>query len=168
MNITLRNERTGDESAIFELTRQAFLNAAHTCHTEQFIAGALRRHGHLALSMVALDGETAVGHIAFSPLNVATGEAGWYGVGPLAVLPAYQRQGIGSRLMQNGMSALRTAGARGCVLVGDPDFYSRLGFRCCPGLTLSGVPPQYLLGIAFVGALPSGEVVFSPAFGATA
>lgn len=167
MSIILRNERAGDESAIFELTRQAFLTAEHTCHSEQFIVGALRRYGHLALSRLAVDNETAVGHVAFSPLQLPNGEAGWYGVGPLSVLPGYQRRGIGTRLMQSGMASIGAAGARGCVLVGDPDFYSRLGFTSSPDLTLSGVPPQYLLAYAFDGVLPTGEIAFSPAFGAT-
>ena len=167
MSILIRSEQAADREAISELTRIAFLTAKHTCHTEQFIADALRRLGHLALSLVAEQQTRLLGHVAFSPLRVASGDTGWYGVGPLAVLPESQQQGIGSRLMERGMATLARNGARGCVLVGDPAFYARLGFARCIGLTQAGVPPEYLLGKSFGGAMPRGEVGFSPAFAAT-
>jgi putative acetyltransferase len=163
----IRIEQPADSKAIAELTRRAFLTAEHTCHTEQFIAAALRRCGQLTLSLVAERQAQLVGHVACSPLTVANGDAGWYGVGPLAVLPEYQRQGIGTLLMQQGMATLAKMGARGCVLVGDPAFYARLGFSRCADLSLAGVPPEYLLGKAFGHAMPRGEVGFSPAFAAT-
>ena len=167
MTIVVRNEEPADSEAIFELTRLAFLTAAHTCHTEQFIVNALRRSGDLALSLVAEQQARRVGHVAFSPLAVASGDTDWYGVGPLSVLPEYQRKGIGTLLMQQGMAALAKMGARGYVLVGDPAFYTRLGFSRCTHLTLTGVPPEYLLGKAFGHTMPRGEVSFSPAFAAT-
>ena len=167
MTIVVRNEEPADSEAIFELTRLAFQNAAHTCHTEQFIVNALRRSGDLALSLVAEQQARPVGHVAFSPLAVASGDADWYGVGPLSVLPEYQRKGIGTLLMQQGMATLVKMGARGCVLVGDPAFYARLGFSRCTHLTLPEVPPEYLLGKAFGHTMPRGEVSFSPAFAAT-
>jgi len=167
MTITIRTEQPADIDAIFELNRLAFLSAAHTSHTEQFIVNALRRSGHLALSLVAVEEQRLVGHVAFSPVKVSSGDTGWYGVGPLSVLPERQRQGIGSRLMQEGMAMLITGGARGCVLLGDPAFYSRLGFSPCKDLVLPGVPPEYFLCKSFGGAVPKGEVAYSPAFGAT-
>lgn len=168
ISIKIRHEQPADGGAISEVTRLAFLTAAHTSHTEQYIVDALRRSGELALSLVATKDERLVGHVAFSPVTISTGESDWYGVGPVSVLPQFQRQGVGSRLMQQGMAELSTMGARGCVLVGDPAYYSRFGFSRCPELLLPGVPPEYLLGKSFHGALPVGEVAFSPAFAATA
>lgn len=168
MSIKIREEQPADHAAIFDLTKRAFSTAAHTSHTEQFIVDALRRSGHLALSLVAAEEERLVGHVAFSPVTVSNGEPGWYGVGPLSVAPEFQRQGIGSLLMQQGMTTLRSRGARGCVLVGDPAYYSRFGFSSCAELSLRGVPPEYLLANSFCGAMPMGEVTFSPAFAATA
>lgn len=168
MTITIRNEQPSDVEAIFEVTRLAFLNAEHTSHREQYIVNALRRAGHLALSLVAVEGQKLVGHVAFSPVTISGNESGWYGVGPLSVLPACQRQGIGSRLMEQGMAVLKNRNAHGCVLVGDPAFYSRLGFIRCEELILPGVPPEYFLCRSFGASPPKGEVAFSPAFEAAA
>lgn len=167
MTIIIRDEQPADIEAIFELTRLAFLNAAHTSHTEQFIIGALRRSGHLTLSLVAEEEERPIGHVAFSPVSISSGETGRFGVGPLSVLPECQRKGIGTLLMQQAIAKLRNMNAKGCVLVGDPDYYSRFGFSRCADLTLPGVPPEYFLGMTFCNAKPKGEVTFSPAFGAT-
>jgi putative acetyltransferase len=167
MTIVIRNEQPADREAIFELTRLAFLTAAHTCHAEHFIVDALRRSGDLALSLVAVEEARLLGHVAFSPVSITSGDANWYGVGPLSVRPECQRQGIGTLLMQRGLATLMTMRARGCVLAGEPAFYSRLGFYPCADLTLPGVPPEYFLGKGFGNAMPKGEVRFSPAFGAT-
>jgi len=167
MTITIRTEQPADIGAIFELTRLAFLSAAHTSHTEQFIVNALRSSGQLALSLVAVEEQRLVGHVAFSPVTVSSGDTGWYGAGPLSVLPERQRQGIGSRLMQEGIAMLMGRDARGCVLLGDPAFYSRLGFSPCKDLVLPGVPPEYFLCRSFGGAVPKGEVRYASAFEAT-
>lgn len=167
MSITVRHEHPADIGAIFELTRRAFLTAPHTSGTEQFIVNALRNSGQLALSLVATDGDTLVGHVAFSPVTLSSGESGWYGVGPISVLPDRQRQGIGSRLMRRGMAALQALGASGCVLVGDPAYYARFGFSPCPVLTLPNVPAAYFLVHSFSPSMPAGTVTFSAAFEAT-
>jgi putative acetyltransferase len=168
MTITIRSEYLADADAIFEVTRLAFLAAPHTNHKEQFIVNALRRTGHLALSLVAVEEHRLVGHVAFSPVAVSTGDTGWYGLGPLSVLPERQRKGIGSLLVQQGMEMLRGRNAQGCVLLGDPAYYSRLGFTPCKDLILPNVPPKYFLCRSFGAFTPKGEVTFSPAFEATA
>lgn len=168
MTLAIRPEQPADCPAIFDLTRRAFATAPHTCHREHFIVNALRESGHLSLSLVAEEGGQLLGHVAFSPLAFSPAAAGWFGVGPLSVLPERQGRGIGSRLMQEGLALLRGQGAQGCVLVGEPAFYRRFGFAAAPGLVLAGIPPQYLLALAFAGTPPLGEVHFSPAFAATA
>ena len=93
--IVIRNETNADVSAISEVTVAAFKTLEISNHTEQFIIDALRAAKALAVSLVAeMDGRV-IGHIAFSPVNISDGTQNWYGLGPVSVLPEYQRQGIG-------------------------------------------------------------------------
>ncbi|WP_243729398.1 GNAT family N-acetyltransferase [Paludibacterium purpuratum] len=168
MTITLRQEQSADCQAIFELTRTAFLTAPHTSHTEQFIVDALRHSGQLALSLVAVDGDHLVGHVALSPVELSTGASGWYGVGPISVDPGRQRQGIGSLLMRQALNWLQAQHAAGCVLVGDPGYYARFDFFAHPDLIFPGIPAEYFLIQAFGGSIPKATVAFHPAFSAIA
>ena len=120
MKLMLRNEQSRDIDAIFELTRAAFLAEEHSSHTEQFIVNALRRSGQLTLSIVALEGERLLGHIAASPVLISSGAAGWHGIGPVSVHPQRQGQGIGDLLMKQALTALRELGSQGCVVLGAP------------------------------------------------
>ena len=91
--ITLRDETESDFAAIRDVTEAAFRTLAISGHTEQFIIEALRTAGALTISLVATLNGTVVGHLAFSPVTMSDGTPGWYGLGPVSVLPAYQRQG---------------------------------------------------------------------------
>jgi predicted N-acetyltransferase YhbS len=164
----VRDELPADAAAIAQLTAAAFANAPHTSHAEQFIVDALRRAGQLTLSLVALEGEDIVGHVAVSPVSVSSGARGWYGLGPISVAPDRQGQGIGATLMRRALQRLREAGAAGCVLLGDPAYYGRFGFVVRPGLTLPGVPAEYFQAICFSGEWATGDVKYHEAFDATA
>jgi putative acetyltransferase len=135
-------------------------------HTEQFVIAALRAAEALAVSLVAeVDGQI-VGHIAFSPVTVSDGTANWYGLGPLSVLPEYQRQGIGNALIEDGLSRLTRLNARGVCLVGHPDYYRKFGFRNVHGLVYEGVPHEFFFALSFDGCIPQGTVTFHEAFNA--
>lgn len=163
----IRNEMESDVEAICDVTKAAFANCRYSRHTEQFIVGALRSADALTISLVAeVDGKV-VGHIAFSPVTISDGSQNWYGIGPLSVSPEYQRQGIGQSLMHEGLSRLKALGAKGCVLVGDPDYYERFGFRSWPELTHEGVPQENCLALAFGEKKAQGVVKFHPGFSAT-
>jgi putative acetyltransferase len=166
MSITLRRETPADAGAIDRITRQAFLGHPFSRQTEQFIILALRAAGALSLSLVAADAGTVVGHIAFSPVDIDDGSPGWYGVGPVSVVPERQRQGIGSALVEEGLRQLCAQGAQGCVLVGDPAFYGRFGFAHDPALVLDGVPQEVFLALPFGPSAARGKVVFHAAFAA--
>lgn len=141
----IRKETESDIEAISEVTKAAFENCPYSEQTEQFIISALRAADALTISLVAeMDGRV-VGHIAFSPVAISDGSRNWYGLGPLSVSPDFQKQGIGKSLVQEGLSMLKASGAKGCVLVGDPDYYKRFGFKNCPELTLEGVPQRNFL-----------------------
>lgn len=164
--LTIRQETAADIGAIDEVTRQAFLQAEHTDHTEQFIVRSLRAAGALSVSLVAeLDGEL-IGHAAASPVRISDGTPRWYGLGPVSVAPGHQRQGVGSRLITELLAALRQLSAAGCVVLGEPAYYSRFGFRAESTLILPGVPPAYFQALVLEGALPSGSVSYHPAFDA--
>ena len=166
-HIAIRHETSSDVADIESLIELAFREAPHRDGTEQFIVGELRRARALTVSLVAVLGDAICGHVAISPIAVSDGSQGWYGLGPLSVSPAHHRQGIGSRLMQQALSELRAAGAAGCVVLGDPAYYGRFGFRREPALVLPGVPQEYFRAAVFRGAAPSGTVSYHPAFGST-
>ena len=77
----IRKERVGDVPRIHQLTRDAFLNAPHTDHTEQFIVDALRSAGALSISLVAERAGEVLGHVAVSPVTISDGTTGWFGLG---------------------------------------------------------------------------------------
>ena len=166
MKIEIRIETAADVAAIETVTTAAFLHAPHTSHTEQFIVEALRKAGQLTVSLVANAEGAVVGHVAISPVSISDGASGWYGLGPISVAPEYQRRGIGSRLMREGLRVLREQGAHGCVVLGEPGYYGRFGFRVDPNLSLPGVPPEYFQAIAFGTSRPKGIVSYHSAFDA--
>ena len=166
MNITIRSELPGDESAIAEVTRQAFESHPYSHQTEHFIIDALRKASALSVSLVAEQAGHIVGHIAFSPVLIDDGSSDWYGLGPVSVLPAHQHKGIGRALMEHGIAKLRGLGAKGCVLVGDPAFYTRFGFANAPELVLDGVPQEFFLSLSLGIPSARGKVKFHAAFDA--
>ena len=105
-----------------------------------------------------------VGHVGFSPVDVA-GAQGWFGLGPVAVEPARQGQGIGAALIEKGLARMRAQGAAGCVVLGDPSYYSRFGFRAQAGLNYAAAPAPYFQALAFAGEPAQGEVRYHRAFG---
>ena len=172
MTLQLRHETPDDIAAIEAVTVAAFADAPHTSHTEQFIVYALRAANELTLSIVAEEQGQVVGHVALSPVTITDGHhqqvEGWYGLGPISVLPQRQGQGIGSRLMEQALSELWAMRAAGCVLLGDPAYYGRFGFQAHAGLQLLGVPPDYFMALALHGPVPEGIAQYSNAFNAAA
>ncbi|WP_448141670.1 GNAT family N-acetyltransferase [Stenotrophomonas bentonitica] len=162
----IRSERPADADAIHALTRAAFAEAPHSSHTEQYIVDALRAAGALAVSLVAEDADGIVGHVAVSPVQLSDGSPGWYGLGPISVAPGRQGQGIGGALMRAAVEALRARGANGCVLLGDPGYYGRFGFRAEPRLRLVGVPAEYFQALLLQGGWPDAEVEYHAGFAA--
>ncbi|HVL77055.1 MAG TPA: N-acetyltransferase [Noviherbaspirillum sp.] len=167
-DLWIRPEQPADAADIEAVIAAAFQNAPHTSRTEQFIVNALRKAGQLTVSLVAEDDSGIVGHVAVSPVTISDGSTGWYGLGPVAVLPERQDQGIGKQLMDAALGALRTAGAHGCVVLGDPAYYRRFGFKAEPNLVLPDVPVEYFQAIAFGNAVPRGTVTYDQAFSALA
>ena len=167
LEVFIRKETDADVSAITEVTVAAFKTFDISNHTEQFIIEALRVAGALTISLVAEIGGRVVGHIAFSPLNISDGTQNWYGLGPVSVLPEYQRQGIGKALIEEGLKKLKDMGAQGCCLVGHPEYYKKFGFKNVSGLVCEGVPQEVFFALSFDGHIPQGIATFHEGFKAT-
>lgn len=163
----IREETEADIGPITTITEAAFAGHPHSHNTEARIIAALRQAGALSMSLVAEEADAVVGHIAFSPVTIESVTDGWFALGPVSVAPALQRMGIGGALIRKGLSLIEKQGAFGCVLIGDPAYYRRLGFKTNSALTYRDLPEGYLQYITFSGAQPHGEVQFHPAFGVT-
>lgn len=162
--ILIRDETTADIAAIDEVTVAAFATLEISGHTEQFIIRALRAAGALTLSLVTETDGRVVGHMAASPVVISDGIRDWYGLGPLSVLPECQRRGIGRALMQEALARLKKLGARGCCLVGHPEYYAKFGFASVAGFVFEGVPPEVFVAQSFDGRFPQGNVLFHEGF----
>ncbi|HEY0335180.1 MAG TPA: N-acetyltransferase [Stenotrophomonas sp.] len=161
----IRDETPADHEAIAEVIQAAFALAPHASGREPQIVEALRQQGALALSWVAdIDGRI-VGHVALSPVTLDDGSEGWFGLAPVAVAPAHQRNGVGSALVRAALAELPALGAQGCVVLGDPAYYRRFGFDAVPSLRYEGAPAQYFLALAVGDAdVPQANVTYHPAF----
>ena len=163
----IRPERPDDAGIIAGITREAFRTDPRSSHTEEFIIAGLRASGALTVSLVAEVNGQVIGHIALSPVRVSDGSSGWYALGPVAVAPPHQQSGTGTALVTEGLAALGRLGAGGCVVLGEPAFYGRFGFKKRRTLRFPGVPPEYFLARSFSNEFPVGTISYHPAFDAT-
>lgn len=160
----IRDETSADIESIRTLTSVAFADLPYSDGSEPAIIDRLRAAEALTLSLVAEDEGQVVGHVAFSAVTISGEEAGWFGLGPISVLPARQGQGIGSALVNEGLVRLRKLDAKGCVLAGNPAYYTRFGFSVDPDFVYPGIPPEYFMRLAFSPVYAGGTVAYHPAF----
>jgi predicted N-acetyltransferase YhbS len=160
----IRSETPADTGPISVLIESAFAVARFSSHTEQFIVEALRKNGALSVSMVAEREQRIVGHVAFSRVAISDGSENWYGLGPIAVEPSFQGQGIGSALIEAGLAQLQSIGAVGCVVLGNPAYYRRFGFEAVSGLRYPGPSAEYFMARCFASDIPTGVVTYHAAF----
>jgi putative acetyltransferase len=162
--IVARAERADDVGAVRAVECASFPTSA-----EADLVDLLRDAGHLTVSLVAeLDGDI-VGHVAFSPVSVGSGRVG-VGLAPVAVCGSHRRRGVGAQLIEAGLVACEALGFGWAVVLGDPAYYSRFGFRPASALGLFG---EFGGGDAFqvieltAGTLPwgGGLVSYSGEFG---
>lgn len=157
----IRAETPSDIDAIYALTQAAFAPMSYSDGTEQDCINALRDDGDLSQSLVAEIDAAIVGHVAFSPVTINGSSDGWYGLGPISVVQHLQKTGIGSTLIHHGLLWLKTQKAKGCVLIGDPNYYFRFGFVSDGNLTYHDIPTEYVQWLGFDGNVASGKLLFA-------
>jgi putative acetyltransferase len=168
MVISIRPEQPTDAAAIQRVLEAAFPTAA-----EAHLVERLRAGGHLRISLVAEVDDQIVGQIAFSPVEIEGAAVEGIGLAPLAVLPEFQRQGIGSQLVHEGLAACQRAGSGFVVVLGEPEYYQRFGFTRADR---RGLGNEYGADEAFMvlelrsGSIPEdgGLIRYGPEFAAFA
>ena len=140
----IRTETARDIEAIERVVASAFPTNA-----EAALVNALRAARKLRVSLIAERAGSVVGHVALSPVTLEPPHRSisLLGLAPVAVLPEFQRQGIGSALIEHGLEACRNLKIDGVVVLGEPAFYGRFGFRSASGFGLSN---EYSAGDAFM------------------
>jgi len=154
---TLRPERSGDATAIHAIHAASFPTTG-----EARLVDALRIAGRLCVSLIAVEQDEIVGHVAFSPVSVL-GATDGVGLAPVAVLRSHRRRGIAEQLVRGGLAACQRADYGFVVVLGEPGYYRRFGFVPASRLALRD---EYAGGEAFQvlelrpGSIPpSGGVV---------
>lgn len=160
----IRHESSQDVGPIQTLIEQAFEQSIYGYNNEGQIVNQLRCDNALTVSLVAEQNTQIIGHIAFSLVEISDGSTGWYGLGPMAVLPIKQKHGVGSKLVHEGLSELSKRGAKGCVVLGSPEYYNRFGFEVNHNLKFEGAPAEYFMCLALDKYMPRGHAQYHKAF----
>jgi putative acetyltransferase len=160
----IRPEAPGDIVAIHALNCACFPS-----DDEARLVDLLRDAGRLTASLVAVNARKVIGHVAFSPVMAENGATG-AGLAPLAVAESLRRQGVAAALVRAGLETCRAARIAWVVVLGEPEYYGRFGFRPASAFGLSD---EYGGGEAFQalaivpGGVPTdaGLVRYAPEFG---
>jgi putative acetyltransferase len=165
--VIVRAETPEDIVAVRQVNEAAFGRVE-----EAALVDALRAAACPHISLVAESGGQVVGHIFFSPVTLETEEGAHalLGLAPMSVLPAHQNQGIGSRLVREGLSECRRAGCGAVVVLGHPEYYPRFGFvpASRKGLSCEYPVPDEAFMVAELtpgGLSAQGLVRYRPEFG---
>lgn len=121
----IREEQAEDIERIRCINSEAFDTEA-----EAKLVDTLRQSGIPLISLVAEKDGELVGHILFTPVSIDDNKAmpSIAGLAPMAVLPSWQKKGIGSKLVEEGIKYCRQSGYSAVVVLGHPEYYPRFGF----------------------------------------
>lgn len=165
MPATFRPETAADYPAIRRVVEDAFGRPV-----EADLIDDLRSEGYVRLATVAeIDGEI-VGHVLYSDLNITTagGVVMALALAPMAIAPAWQRQGVGSELIRHSLDTCRAAGHRIAIVLGHADYYPRFGFSPSLAVPLETpyAGPSFMALELVPGALAGvrGRVDYAPPF----
>ena len=142
------------------------VEAAFPTPAEAELIERLRAGGDAEISLVGVEGDAICGHVMFSRMTAGLRALG---LGPVAVLPARQRSGVGSLLIRRGVATARAGGWEIVFVLGNPDYYRRFGFdpALASGFTSPYAGPHFMaLALTEPGPCLSGTVDYAPAFAA--
>jgi putative acetyltransferase len=125
MKVHIRPETKEDIGKIWQVHASAFDTEA-----EANLVDNLRKSAAPLISLVAEANKKIVGHILFSPITLSgkSKEVKIAGLAPMAVMPDYQKQGIGTALVKKGLKHCKSKGYQAAVVLGHPDYYPKFGF----------------------------------------
>jgi putative acetyltransferase len=165
-DVEILDEQPGDAASIQRVHREAFGG-----DVEVRLVDLLRARNKSLVSLVAVIRAEVVGHILFSAVTIGGATPGVRSIGlaPVAVLPGSQRKGIGSILIRDGLARCKNAGYGLVVVLGDPAYYGRFGFRAADTFGLEneyGVRDEFMVLELTKGAIEevSGLVRYAPEF----
>lgn len=168
MKVTIRLETAGDIAGVRAVNLAAFERAI-----EADLVDRVRSSNIESTSIVALDSDIVVGHIFFTPATIQSGKNPVAGMalGPMAVLPDYQRKGIGSSLAELGIALLRRRKCPYVIVLGHPNYYHKFGFTPAASRGLNcpwdGVPTEAFMVLILDESVMSktrGTVLYLPEF----
>ena len=174
--ITIRKETPDDYTLVIELTEKAFKTMEFSDQKEGQLVDKLRKSPTFIdeLSLVAEINGKVVGHILFTPLVIDNGQQQFQSLvlGPVSVLPDFQKQGIGGQLIIAGHQKAWKLGFQSVILIGHPEYYPRFGYRTASGwglkVALELPSDDVFMAVELTeNALSgvSGMVIFPPEFG---
>ena len=162
--ISIRPERPDEAAAIHAMVTRAFDGHPFSDGDEQDVIDRLRADGELVLSLVAEADGRVLGQVTYSRALLASGEQGWFVLGPVAVEPEHHGKGIGRALIEAGEAAMRERGAKGLTVLGNPDIYRRFGFLQNTPMWLAGELGWAFQVKSFGGPIPDTEQRYVAAF----
>ncbi len=156
----IRREKAADQAAIHDILLRSFPGP-----DEALLVDLLRSQGDAEIMLVAVDGDTPVAFVALSRMKAPFRALG---LAPVAVLPDYRERGIAARLIWKALAEAKEAGWEGIFLLGNPDYYSRFGFRTEAAQSFQSpyAGPHFMALALQKDQLPetSGSVEYAPAF----
>lgn len=167
-NLIIRAERADDHEAVFAINSQVFETDG-----EAKLVNALRNAKIDLVSLVAKLSGKVVGHILFSPVSIehTSSTMKVSGLGPMAISSGFQKQGIGSKLIQAGLKQSKQELVDAVFVLGYPEFYTRFGFQLARPLGFffqdQKFDPYFMVVELTPGCLKdsSGEIFYHPVFG---
>ena len=170
MKCRIRQETSGDTSAVFEVVRSAFEHARPSDHDEHHLVERLRKSSAFVpeLSLVAESDGRVAGHILFTEIRIA--DTTQLALAPLSVVPSLQRMGIGGQLIREGHRIAKEMGYTFSVVLGYPDYYPRFGYRPASAFGIRApfeVPDEVYMALNLQGTdgKLDGVAIYPPEFG---